>query len=261
MAAVLAARPSVASHYSAAYLWDLLRYRPETVHLTVPTERRQRRGFRMHFAVLASADMTAVDRIPATSLARTQLDLAATLPRQRLEGSLERAEELQVFDLRELKGVLARYSHHPGAKPLSDALDIYRPELAFTRSRLELRFLALVKETGLPAPSMNLNVAGLELDAYWPEERFAVELDAYETHGTRAAFERDHRRHEELLLAGIEFNRVTGPRLKSEPEQVMARLEKLLAQRRELLGLPTRLCGSSRSRGRGWTAGGRGRAS
>jgi very-short-patch-repair endonuclease len=85
---------------------------------------------------------------------------------------------------------------------------------------------------------MNLNVAGLELDAYWPAERFAVELDVYETHGTRAAFERDHRRHEELLLAGIEFNRVTGPRLKSEPEQVMERLRTLLAQRRELLRLP-----------------------
>lgn len=188
----------------------------------------------MHFAVLASQDAATVDRIPVTSLARTQLDLAATLSQQRLEGTLERAEELQIFDLRELDAVLGRYSHHPGAKPLRAALDIYRPDPTFTRSGLEERFLALVKEAGLPTPSMNLNVAGLELDAYWESERFAVELDVYETHGTRAAFERDRLREEDLLLAGIVTDRVTGPRLKREPDQVMERLGRLLAQRREL---------------------------
>jgi hypothetical protein len=176
--------------------------------------------------------MTFVDRIPATSLARTQLDLAATLPRRRLEGTLERAEELQIFDLRELDEVLGRYSHHPGARPLRDALDIYRPDPTFTRSGIEERFLALVKQAGLPIPSMNLNVIGLELDAYWEAERFAVELDVYETHGTRAAFERDRLREEDLLLAGIVADRITGPRLKREPEVVMERLGRLLTQRR-----------------------------
>jgi hypothetical protein len=167
-------------------------------------------------------------------LARTKLDLAATLNPWRLERVLERSEELGLFDLGPIEEVLGRFSHHRGAKPLRAALDIYRPDPTFTRSGLEERFLVLVKATGLPTPSMNLNVAGLELDAYWPAERFAVELDIYETHGTRAAFERDRQRHEELLLAGIEFNRVTGPRLKREPERVMERLERLLARRREL---------------------------
>jgi hypothetical protein len=238
MAAVLAARPSVASHLSAAYLWGLLRYRPETIHISAPTERRQRRGFRVHFAVLANADMTSVERIPVTSLARTQLDLAAMLSRPRLEGALERSEEQQLFDLRELEAVQDRYSGHPGCGRLRQALDVYRPEPSFTRSGLELRFLRLVREAGLPEPSMNLNVVGLELDAYWPEHRFAVELDVYETHGTRAAFERDRVREEDLLLAGIEGIRVTGPRLKQEPAEVMKRLERHLARRRHALRPP-----------------------
>lgn len=76
----------------------------------------------------------------------------------------------------------------------------------------------------MPAPSMNINVIGLELDAYWEPERFAVELDVYETHGTHAAFETDRLRNEDLLLAGIAVDRVTGPRLKREPERVMGRL-------------------------------------
>lgn len=235
MAAVLAARPAVASHLSAAYLWDLLRYRPERIHVTAPTERRQRRGFRVHCAPLATADLTRVDRIPVTSLARTQLDLAAMLPTPRLERALERSEELRLFDLYELEAVLGRYTHHPGSKPLRKALAIYRPEPAFTRSGVERRFLALVKEAGLPPPSMNVNVAGFELDAYWEAERFAVELDVYETHGTRAAFERDRLRQEDLKLAGIEMVRVTAPRLDREPRRVVERLEALLAQRRQQL--------------------------
>ena len=235
MAAVLATRPSVASHLAAAYLWGLLRYRPETIHITAPTSRKPRREFRLHEAPLEAVDLTVVDCIPATSLARTQLDLAAMLGAERLKRTLERSEELKLFDLRDLDAVLGRYSHHPGAGPLSRALDIYRPDPAFTRSGLEERFLELVRKAGLPHPAMNCVVIGHELDAYWEAERFAVELDVFETHGTRAAFETDRLRGEDLLLAGIAVDRITGPRLKREPKQVMKRLGALLAQRRKEL--------------------------
>lgn len=232
LAAVLACAPGVASHASAGWIWGLLRYAPGTIDVTAPNRRHQKPAFRVHHARLEERDQTEREEIPITSLARTKLDLAAMLSPWRLERVLERSEELGIFDLGPIEDVLDRFSHHPGARPLRVALDIYRPDPTFTRSGLEERFLALVKAAGLPTPSMNLNVAGLELDAYWSPERFAVELDVYETHGTRAAFERDHRRHEELLLAGIEFNRITGPRLKREPEQVIARLKRLLEKRR-----------------------------
>jgi very-short-patch-repair endonuclease len=84
---------------------------------------------------------------------------------------------------------------------------------------------------------MNFNVAGFELDAYWPDLRFAVELDVFETHGSRAAFERDHLRHEELKLVGIEMLRITAPRLKREPQAVLGNLAVLLSRRRHELGV------------------------
>jgi very-short-patch-repair endonuclease len=71
----------------------------------------------------------------------------------------------------------------------------------------------------------------MELDLHWPEHRFAVELDLYETHGTRESFEEDRIRQEELLLEGIGMTRVTGPRFKREPDQVVARIRRLLAER------------------------------
>jgi len=83
---------------------------------------------------------------------------------------------------------------------------------------------------------MNLFVEGHELDAYWPAERFAVELDTYDYHGSPAAFEADRLRPESLKLAGIEMTRITGTRMDREPRAVAERLRLLLSQRRRELG-------------------------
>ncbi len=79
---------------------------------------------------------------------------------------------------------------------------------------------------------MNFHEGEYQLDAYWQRERFAVELDVYETHGSRAAFERDRLRQENLKLKGIEMTRVTGPRLDREPSDVIKRVATLLEYRR-----------------------------
>jgi hypothetical protein len=236
LGAVLATRPAVASHLSAGWLWGLLRYQPGTIHVTVPTPRRARGTFAVHFADLPARDRGFEDDIPVTSLARTKLDLAAMLSTPQLERILERSEELRLFDLTAIDDLLSRTVGHPGHGRLRQALAAYREEPAFTRSGLERRFLDLVRKAGLPVPSMNFNVAEFELDAYWEPERFVVELDVYETHGSHAAFERDRLRQEDLKLIGIEMTRVTGIRLDREPERVMERVAALLAQRRRQLG-------------------------
>jgi hypothetical protein len=237
MAAVLAARPAVASHLSAGWLWGLLRGRPGTIHVTAPTSGRAKRPFVVHFAALASQDLAETKGIPTTSVARTKLDLAAMLSMSRLVRVLERSEEQEVFDLGALDDLLARTHGHPGRGRLRVALAIYRDQdPAFERSKLEGRFRGLVKRAGLPAPAMNLNVLGYELDAYWEPERFAVELDVYETHGSHAAFESDRLRQEDLKLKGVEMIRVTGPRLDREPKAIVARVAAHLEQRRRQLG-------------------------
>jgi very-short-patch-repair endonuclease len=181
-------------------------------------------------------DRAALKDIPVTSLARTLLDLAPMLSPAQLERALERAEELGRFDLVALEDLLGRAGHHPGVAKLRRALAIYRDQdPAFVRSKLERRFRGLVKQAELPLPSMNLNVAGYEVDAYWGSERFVVELDVYETHGSHAAFERDRLRQEDLKLRGVEMIRVTGPRLDREPEAIIERVAAHLELRRRQL--------------------------
>jgi Transcriptional regulator, AbiEi antitoxin len=240
MAAVLAAAPArvarghqpiVAGHRSAAWLWDVAGYRPQTIEVTAPKPRRSRRPYVVHCSVLLRAERDVREGIPVTSLARTYLDCAATERPRTVERMLARAAEQHLLDLGAVRDVLARCPHHPGAPKLREALAIYRETPVFTRSGLERRFLELVREAGLPEPAMNAFVAGYEIDAWWEAEGFGVELDTFETHGSRLSFEQDRVRRDELLLAGIDTTQVTGPRLDREPEKVVESLRGHLARR------------------------------
>jgi hypothetical protein len=231
MAAVLASYPSVASHWSAAWLWGLLRSRPDTVHLTSRRTRRAKRSFVTHTADLARADLARRDGIPVTSLSRTILDIAVSSRPRTVKRYIQLANDEKVFDLGEMQDVLARTKGHRGQAKVRAALDLYEEDPPFTRSGLEERFLAVMREAGLPVPSMNLFVAGYEIDAYWPEQRFGVELDVYETHGSRLSFEEDRERDDALLHAGIETTRVTGRRLDREPDAVVDSVRRHLARR------------------------------
>jgi hypothetical protein len=231
MAAVLASYPSVASHFSAAWLWGLTRSRPETLHVTSRVGRRAERSFRVHRADLVSRDLRRREGIPVTSVSRTILDVAVTSRARTVRRHLQLADDLQVFDLREMQDLLERTKGHRGQAKVRAALELYDEKPVFTRSGLERRFLEVVREAGLPEPAMNNFVAGYEIDAYWADERFGVELDVYETHGSRLSFEEDRERDDELLLAGIETTRVTGPRLDREPGAVVDSLRRHLARR------------------------------
>jgi hypothetical protein len=203
MAAVLASSPSVASHLSAAWLWGLLRFRPETNHVTCRNGRRAERSFVTHVADLGRVDLTRRDGIPVTSLSRTILDMAVTSRQRTVARHIRIADDAKLFDLREMHDLLGRTKGHRGQARVRAALDLYEETSVFTRSGLERRFLELVREAGLPEPSMNFFVAGHEIDAWWEEERFGVELDVFATHGSRLSFEEDRERDDELLLTGI----------------------------------------------------------
>jgi hypothetical protein len=236
LAAVLASGPNaLLSHASAAWLWGISSRSPMPFEVTVPAVRRPRPPIVLHRSrALTEEDWELVDGIPATALPRTLLDEAAAIRFEYLRRMLERAEELRLFDLRAVDALLVRSAGHPGVGRLRRAIALYRTP-PFTRSGLERRFLELVERAGLPRPVTGFNEAGHELDVYWPEVRFAVELDTFETHGSREAFERDRKRREDLKLAGVETIDITGHRLDKEQRQVIERVARFLAQRgREL---------------------------
>lgn len=190
----------------------------------------------MHSAEALTVDDRAwSEGVPVTAIPRTLLDFAAVDPHY-LGYALDNGHRRGLLDLIAIDALISRSRGFRGVARLREALQIHRGP-AFTRSGLERRFLDLVKRAGLPGPTMNLFIEGCELDAYWPAERFAVELDTYDYHGSPQAFEADRIRQETLKLAGIEIVRITGTRLDREPMTVMRRLRRLLIQRRRQLAL------------------------
>jgi hypothetical protein len=239
LAAVLACgRQALLSHGSAAWLLGLTRYGPKPLAVTAPIRRHARPSIELHHAVgLTRKDRELERNIPVTALPRTLLDQAATLRPELLQRMLERAEELKMFDLGAVEDLLGRTQGHHGWGPLRRAIALYQTP-PFTRSGFERRFFEAVLRAGLPRPATNFVAEGFELDLYWPRYRFAVELDAYATHGTLGAFERDRLRQEDLKLAGIEMTHVTDVRFHREPQAVLARVTRLLGDRRRELRQP-----------------------
>jgi predicted transcriptional regulator of viral defense system/very-short-patch-repair endonuclease len=239
LAAVLAVGPgALLSYYSAGWLWGIWRGSPKPIHVTasVPRHHPAPTGVVRHRARnLADDDRAFVDGIPVTSVARTLLDLAWKLSGDQLRRALERAEDLGLLDLDELRAIVARNRGHHGAKRLRLALDTYGPR-RFTRSEFERRFVDHLVRSGLPRPVTGWNEVGYELDVYWPDLDFGIELDTYETHGTRDAFERDHDRDLALIMAGIETIRISERQFLRAPDAIAAYVATLLRRARASSG-------------------------
>jgi predicted transcriptional regulator of viral defense system len=237
LAAVLAIGPgAVLSYYSAGWLWGLWTGSPAPFEVTavVPRHHTAPKGVVRHRARnLVEEDRSMIDGIPVTSVSRTLLDLAWKLRADQLRRVLARAEDLGLFDLEAINAVIERNRGHHGAKRLRHAIAIYERPI-WTRSEFERRFVERLVAAGLPRPATGWNEVGHELDVYWPERRFGVELDVFETHGTRHAFETDRERDLDFALAGIQTVRVTERQFHREPEAIAARVEALLARHGEM---------------------------
>jgi very-short-patch-repair endonuclease len=221
LAAVRAIGPgAVLSHTHGAALLGLRPPLLGRINVTVrSTGRRQRRGIRVHSVRDLPPDhVTVVDRIPVTTVARTLTDLAGTVDTPALMRVVEAAERRGVLDV---PSSLAVSAGRPGAERLRRLLATETPH---TRSEFETALLALCDAFGIPRPLTSAHVHGYEVDAYWPDRKLIVELDSWEFHGTRAAFERDRERDAELHMHGLTTLRFTYAQVTKRRHWVAQRL-------------------------------------
>ena len=200
------------------------------VDVTVDGWRRSRRSIRFHSASLSALEIDEVDAIPVTSLARTLLDVAATQDELTLRRMYERAERLQILDLTPIRKLLVLRRGHRGAARLRALLDYDPAAAADALSELERLYLDLLRRAGLPEPQVNVLVDGYLVDCYWPDFDLIVELDSYEFHGDREAFERDRAKIADLRAAGHQAVQFTYRQVTGEPEWVAARTRALMVR-------------------------------
>jgi very-short-patch-repair endonuclease len=93
-----------------------------------------------------------------------------------------------------------------------------------TESKAQRRLLELIREAGLPFPKTEQPLLGYRVDLLWPDLKLVVEVDGYQSHGTRGAFEHDRRRDARLQAAGFTVMRVTAREIEYRPWAVVAQL-------------------------------------
>jgi hypothetical protein len=167
MAAVLASGPgAVLTHRSVAAHWELLPTARRGIDVTVDRALRPRDGIDAHRSHLPAGEVTVHRGIPVTTVARTLLDLAAVVPRERLERAINEAEVRGLTDHVPLIALLTRYPRRRGIATLRAIL---ATGWRGTRSELEDRFLAYLRDRNLPMPEANARIfAGGEwLECDW----------------------------------------------------------------------------------------------
>jgi very-short-patch-repair endonuclease len=223
-AAVLACGHGAAlSHLGALALWGFTKQWPASFDVVATSDRRPE-GITTHrYTNLLRRDLRVHWGIRATSPARTLLDCGPLLePRDRAR-TISDALHGPFVTQSQLADVRHRFPGHPGAKLLDPFLDGN-----LTRSPFEDDFIAFCRRHNLPRPQVNVRVAGHTVDALFQEHQLIVELDGWEFHKDRVAFETDRRRDADTLEAGYRTLRITWERLHECADAEVRRLRRML---------------------------------
>jgi hypothetical protein len=218
----------VLSHSTAAAVWGLAKPRPELRATVVDRHVRDRPTLTVHrVALLDRRDVRLRDGLPVTAPARTLIDLAAETTSTGLADALAAVRLRRLADDGDLERAIDRAPLRTGVHALAELLSLPENQLV-TRSLAERALIALLIEAGLPLPLTNVYVNGHEVDAYWPEHRLVLEIDSWQFHGTRRAFETDRRRDQDHLAAGDRTLRVTYAQIMEESLRTAAKITSAL---------------------------------
>jgi very-short-patch-repair endonuclease len=219
--ACLACGPlAVASHRSAVTVWGLADdlFAPE---VTVPSgAKRRHRGITVHESDLV--ERSRHQDFPVTPPMRTLVDAAGCVPPDRLSRMVDTALRRRLVYLEPFRSYVDRPEHRrrPGSGVLRDVLSLRTPGRPIG-SDAETVLFDLLRDAGLPLPQPQYAVRTRRgrrfIDFAYPDAKIAIEVDGFEVHGAREAFESDRPRQNEIELLGFHVYRFTWEQLTKRP--------------------------------------------
>lgn len=234
-AAVLAAgKGAAASHRAAFMLWGLEGLRTRILEVTVPyTHGPVPEGVIVH-RTRRDLPCTEIQGVTATSVERTLLDAAGSLPRLVVAKGLDSAVRRGLTSPGSVWEAIQSQGGRgvPGAKPLSSLVSSLESSRA-TGSPAETELLHEMRRQGLPEPVLQFEVVldngqRYLIDFVWPIMGKGVEVDGLDAHSGAEALERDLQRQNALMNAGIELRRFTAREVRRDPESVVAQIARFL---------------------------------
>lgn len=231
LAAVLACGEGAAlSGLPAAFLLGLVDGAPPAPEVSVPRDRRVP-GVRVRRCrTLGSEDTITRDKVPLTSVPRTLIDLAGRLS---VEELVSACHEAGVRYCTRPAHVVAALARHPNPRGRARLIFVIEGGAPVSLSRLESRFLARLRDAGLPRPDeTNRPVGGHRVDCRWVQLALTVELDSFRFHNTRRSWQQDRARERAAYARGDQHRRYTWADVDEDPRAMLAELSALLRRGR-----------------------------
>lgn len=209
------------------------------VDLYVPAETPRGGGrpaheVRLHYVEVPTSQVTSIDGIPCTSLARTAIDISCGQPIARAVIALDAARRRGV-SVRELIEARTAASGRRGVAVVDRAIDRCS---ASAESPLESMSRITLEDRGVRKPELQTWLSGASgrryrVDFYWRAEGLVGEADGIAKYNGRLEeLKAEKSREDDLRLAGFGVVRWTWPELVGNPELVVARVRSALARRR-----------------------------
>ena len=88
--------------------------------------------------------------------------------------------------------------------------------------------LKVLREGGVSGFETNAKVHGREVDFLWRDSNLAVEVDGWDAHKSRVAFEQDRAKWSYLKSVGTDVMPIGAQRLKRQPESALSEILSLL---------------------------------
>lgn len=223
---------SVGSHQTAAAVHSLSlpgRLPSPLIHVTrapdgCGSRNRRRPGVLVHNAALPAEHVTKCRGVPVTSVARTVIDLARTLPFAEGVAVADSALRDTQTSPDELAAALAHCPRWPGIQRARRVISFADP---LAESVLESISRALFHEHGLPPPELQVwvgdedDIAG-RVDFLWRRYRTIAEADGAIKYTRPAQAMAQLNRDARLRDAGFEVVHFTWPEITRVPAQVVA---------------------------------------
>ncbi|CAN5203509.1 DUF559 domain-containing protein [soil metagenome] len=210
LAACLAAPDgAVASHLTAAALTGLDLAAPPIPHLSVGRGRSTRLSDAyIHRTRLTVADVTTLQRVPATVPARTLIDCAAVLGPNRLQRLVEEALHRRLVTVAQVPREWDRTRLRPGRAGevrLRSVLEAWDGRIA-PGSPAEARLRRQVVQWGYPEPGLQIRIRDGDvvlgrIDLGWENVRIGIEYDSDRWHQP-TRWENDEARHRAIEVQG-----------------------------------------------------------
>jgi REase_MTES_1575 len=230
LAAVLGAGDgTVASHRTAGALWELPGFDREDLEISSERcDQRRLDGVVTHRTNrFLAEEHTRVRRIPVTSPERTLVDVSGRLSVAQLGRAVDDSIRRGILQLEILRRCAAGLRPAPGrhTNKITAVLARRLPGYDPGESGLQMRFARGLVQHGCPEPviehPVRLNGKRYRIDLAYPELNLAVEVDGWEWHRTRSAFDRDRARANDLVVAGWTVLRFTSTMTDSDAAEAV----------------------------------------